>query len=139
MDIIISNSSNDPIYQQIVNQIKGMIMSGELSPGAALPSMRNLAMQMRVSLITTKRAYEELERDGFIETYTGKGSFVKAQNAEFLREENLRQIEKLMGEAVDKAQMSGVSKEEMKEILDMLFELHVLWKIVYHLQVKIKL
>lgn len=122
MDIIISNSSNDPIYQQIVNQIKGMIMSGELSPGAALPSMRNLAMQMRVSLITTKRAYEELERDGFIETYTGKGSFVKAQNAEFLREENLRQIEKLMGEAVDKAQMSGVSKEEMKEILDMLFE-----------------
>ena len=122
MDIIISNSSNDPIYLQIVNQIKSMIMSGELAPGDALPSMRNLAMQMRVSLITTKRAYEELERDGFIETYTGKGSFVKAQNAEFLKEENLRQIEKLLTEAVDKAQMSGVSKEEMKEILDMLFE-----------------
>jgi GntR family transcriptional regulator len=122
MDIIISNSSNDPIYLQIVNQIKGMIMSGELSPGDALPSMRNLAMQMRVSLITTKRAYEELERDGFIETYTGRGSFVKAQNPEFLREENLRQIEKLLTEAVDKAQMSGVSKEEMKDILDMLFE-----------------
>ena len=122
MDIIISNSSNDPIYLQIVNQIKGMIMSGELSPGDALPSMRNLAMQMRVSLITTKRAYEELERDGFIETYTGRGSFVKAQNPEFLREENLRQIEKLLTEAVDKAQMSGVTKEEMKEILDMLFE-----------------
>lgn len=122
MDIIISNSSNDPIYLQIVNQIKGMIMSGELSPGDALPSMRNLAMQMRVSLITTKRAYEELERDGFIETYTGRGSFVKAQNPEFLREENLRQIEKLLTEAVDKAQMSGVTKEEMKDILDMLFE-----------------
>jgi GntR family transcriptional regulator len=122
MDIIISNSSNDPIYLQIVNQIKAMIMSGELSPGDALPSMRNLAMQMRVSLITTKRAYEELERDGFIETYTGRGSFVKAQNPEFLREENLRQIEKLLTEAVDKAQMSGVSKEEMKDILDMLFE-----------------
>ena len=122
MDIIISNSSNDPIYLQIVNQIKAMIMSGELSPGDALPSMRNLAMQMRVSLITTKRAYEELERDGFIETYTGKGSFVKAQNPELLREENLRQIEKLLGEAVDKARMSGVSNEEMKEILDMLFE-----------------
>ena len=122
MDIIISNSSNDPIYLQIVNQIKAMIMSGELSPGEALPSMRNLAMQMRVSLITTKRAYEELERDGFIETYTGRGSFVKAQNPEFLREENLRQIEKLLTEAVDKAQMSGVTKEEMKDILDMLFE-----------------
>ena len=122
MDIIISNSSNDPIYLQIVNQIKAMIMSGELAPGEALPSMRNLAMQMRVSLITTKRAYEELERDGFIETYTGKGSFVRAQNAEFLKEENLRQIEKLLSEAVDKAQMSGVSKDEMKEILDMLFD-----------------
>ena len=122
MDIIISNSSNDPIYLQIVNQIKAMIMSGELSHGDALPSMRNLAMQMRVSLITTKRAYEELERDGFIETYTGRGSFVNAQNPEFLREENLRQIEKLLTEAVDKAQMSGVTKEEMKDILDMLFE-----------------
>ena len=122
MDIIISNSSNDPIYLQIVNQIKAMIMSGELSPGDALPSMRNLAMQMRVSLITTKRAYEELERDGFIETYTGKGSFVKAQNAEFLKEENLRQIEQLLFEAVDKAKMSGVSQEEMQDILNMLYE-----------------
>ncbi len=122
MDIIISNSSNDPIYLQIVNQIKASIMSGELSPGDALPSMRNLAMQMRVSLITTKRAYEELERDGFIETYTGKGSFVKAQNAEFLKEENLRQIEKLLGEAVDKAKMSGVTPEELRDILDMLYE-----------------
>ena len=122
MDIIISNSSNDPIYLQIVNQIKASIMSGQLSPGDALPSMRNLAMQMRVSLITTKRAYEELERDGFIETYTGKGSFVKGQNAEFLKEENLRQIEKLLGEAVDKAKMSGVTPEELRDILDMLYE-----------------
>ena len=122
MDIIISNSSNDPIYLQIVDQIKSLIMSGELAPGEALPSMRNLAMQMRVSLITTKRAYEELERDGFIETYTGKGSFVKAQNPELLREENLRQIEKMLTEAVDKARMRGISKEEMKEMLDMLYE-----------------
>ena len=83
MDIIISNSSNDPIYLQIVKQIKAMIMSGELKAGDPLPSMRNMAMQMRISLITTKRAYEELERDGFIESYTGKGSFVKAQNQEF--------------------------------------------------------
>ena len=121
MDIIISNSSNDPIYIQIVNQIKAMIMSGELSPGEALPSMRNLAMQMRISLITTKRAYEELERDGFIETYTGKGSFVKAQNAEFLREENLRQAEELLRKAVDKAKMSGISLEELADIMKMLY------------------
>lgn len=122
MDIIISNSSNDPIYLQIVNQIKAMIMSGELSPGEALPSMRNLAMQMRVSLITTKRAYEELERDGFIETYTGKGSFVKAQNAELLREENLRQAEEHLQKAVQKAKMSGITFEELSDILKMLYE-----------------
>ena len=122
MDIIISNSSNDPIYLQIVNQIKAMIMSGELSPGEALPSMRNLAMQMRVSLITTKRAYEELERDGFIETYTGKGSFVKVQNAELLREENLRQTEELLQKAVSKAKISGITFDELTDILKMLYE-----------------
>ena len=122
MDIIISNSSNAPIYLQIVNQIKAMIMSGELSPGEALPSMRNLAMQMRVSLITTKRAYEELERDGFIETYTGKGSFVKAQNAELLREENLRQVEEHLQKAVQKAKMSGIAFEELTDILKMLYD-----------------
>ena len=122
MDIIISNSSNEPIYLQIVNQIKAMIMSGELSPGEALPSMRNLAMQMRVSLITTKRAYEELERDGFIETYTGKGSFVKVQNAELLKEENLRQAEEHLQKAVQKAKMSGITFEELSDILKMLYE-----------------
>jgi GntR family transcriptional regulator len=121
MDIIISNSSSDPIYLQIVNQIKAMIMSGELSPGDALPSMRNLAMQMRVSLITTKRAYEELERDGFIETYTGKGSFVKAQNTEMLREENLRQTEELLGQACSKAKLCGISLAELQEILTMIY------------------
>lgn len=122
MDIIISNSSNDPIYLQIVNQIKAMIMSGELSPGEVLPSMRNLAMQMRVSLITTKRAYEELERDGFIETYTGKGSFVKAQNAELLKEENLRQAEEHLQKAVQKAKISGITFEELTDILKMLYD-----------------
>ena len=122
MDIIISNSSNDPIYLQIVNQIKSMIMRGELSPGEALPSMRNLAMQMRVSLITTKRAYEELERDGFIETYTGRGSFVKAQNTELLREESLKQIEEHLQKAADKAKMSGIAYRELKDILKMLYE-----------------
>ena len=84
--------------------------------------MRNLAMQMRVSLITTKRAYEELERDGFIETYTGKGSFVKAQNAELLREENLRQVEEHLQKAVQKAKMSGITFEELSDILKMLYD-----------------
>ena len=122
MDIIISNSSNDPIYLQIVKQIKAMIMGGELKAGDPLPSMRNMALQLRLSLITTKRAYEELERDGFIETYTGKGSFVKAQNQEFMREENLRQIEELLGQAVDKAKIAGIDADELKSIVDMLYQ-----------------
>ena len=120
MDIIISNTSNDPIYLQIVKQIKGMIMSGELKAGDPLPSMRNMAMQMRISLITTKRAYEELERDGFIESYTGKGSFVKEQNPEMMREENLKQIEALLQESLDKARMSGVSADELIDLLKVL-------------------
>ena len=122
MDIIISNSSNDPIYLQIVKQIKGMIMSGELKAGDPLPSMRNMALQMRISLITTKRAYEELERDGFIESYTGKGSFVKAQNQEVMREENLKQIEELLQAALDKAKTSGVSTDELIDIIKELDE-----------------
>ena len=122
MDIIISNSSNDPIYIQIVEQIKTMILSGELSPGDALPSMRNLAMQMRISVITTKRAYEELERDGFIESYTGKGSFVKGQNAELLRETHLKQIEEHLSKATEIAKMSGIELEEMKSILELFYD-----------------
>ncbi len=122
MDIIITNTSNEPIYLQIVNRIKAMIMSGELKEGEALPSMRNLAMQLRISLITTKRAYEELERDGFIESFTGKGSFVKAQNKELLKEENLKAIEELMSDAVSKARMADVSLEELTEILRMIYE-----------------
>ena len=90
MDIIISNASGEPIYTQVVTQIQTMILEGKLKEGDALPSMRNLAMQLRISVITTKRAYEELERDGFIESYTGKGSFVKAQNKELYREEQLK-------------------------------------------------
>lgn len=121
MDIIISNLSNDPIYLQIVNQIKAMIMSGELAPGEALPSMRNLAMQMRISLITTKRAYEELERDGFIESYTGKGSFVKAQNKEMLREESFRQIEEHISQAVDKAKLSDIELDELLDIMKTIY------------------
>lgn len=121
MDIIISNSSKDPIYLQIVNQIKGMILNGTLAEGDPLPSMRILAQQMRISVITTKRAYEELEREGYIESYTGKGSFVKAQNSELLREMHLRQIEELFQKAVEVARFGDVSNEELEEILrDML-------------------
>lgn len=122
MDIIISNSTNEPIYTQITTQIKTMIMNGELKEGDALPSMRNLAAQLRISVITTKRAYEDLERDGFIESYTGKGSFVKAQNTELLREENLRQIEAMLCEVAEKAKRSNISKEELKEMLDLIYE-----------------
>ena len=122
MDIIITNSSGEPIYVQITSQIKAMIMNGELKEGDALPSMRNLAGQLRISVITTKRAYEDLEREGFIESYTGKGSFVKAQNRELLREENLRQIENALMEACEKAKISDVSLEELKEMLDLIYE-----------------
>lgn len=121
MNIIISNSSADPIYEQISRQIKAQILDGTLKEGEALPSMRALALALHISVITTKRAYEELERDGFIESHTGKGSFVRAQNKEFLREEYLRQTEELLTQACEKAKQGGVSLEEMKEILDIIY------------------
>ena len=121
MDIIISNSTGEPIYEQISSQVKALILGGTLKEGDALPSMRMLALELRISVITTKRAYEELERDGFIESYTGKGSFVKAQNAELLREENLRQIEKTLGEVCSKARESGVSLDELTVILSIIY------------------
>lgn len=122
MDIMLSNSSGEPIYQQIVTQIKGHIMSGALAAGDALPSMRLLAQQLRISVITTKRAYEELERDGFIENFTGKGCFVKPQNPEFLREETIRQTEELLLKACEKARLGGLTLEEMKEMLELMYE-----------------
>lgn len=122
MDIIISNSSADPIYQQIVNQIKAMIMDGKLHEGDALPSMRNLAQQLRISVITTKRAYEELERDGMIESVTGKGSFIKAQNPELMREEHLRKIEMLLANVAEAASMAHITSTELHEMLDLLLE-----------------
>ncbi len=121
MDIILSNSSDEPIYQQIISQIKSHIMSGELAAGDALPSMRTLAQQLRISVITTKRAYEELERDGFIENFTGKGCFVKSQNTDFLREESVRQTEELLAKACEKAKVCGLTLEEMKEILELVY------------------
>ncbi len=122
MDIIISNSVGKPIYDQIASQIKEMIMTGVLRPGDPLPSMRNLAQQLRISIITTKRAYEDLERDGFIESFTGKGSFVSGQNQELVREEGLRQIEKYLMDAVDKSKQFGISYEELSSLLNMLYK-----------------
>lgn len=121
MDIILSNSSDEPIYQQIVSQIKAQIMNGTLTAGDALPSMRALAAQLRISVITTKRAYEELEHEGFIESMTGKGSFVKTQNTDFLREEAVRQIEELLEKACTKARLCGLSREEMQEIIAIIY------------------
>lgn len=121
MNILISNSSGEPIYEQIASQIKAMIIGGELAAGDALPSMRLLAGQLRISVITTKRAYEELERDGFIESYTGKGSFVKARNPELIKEENLRAIEELMTQICVKAKLGGVSLDELKETLEIIY------------------
>ncbi len=121
MYIVLSNSSDEPIYAQIVSQIKSLIMSGELSPGEALPSMRTLAAQLRISVITTKRAYEELERDGFIENFAGKGCFVKRQNTDFLREETIRRTEELIAKACEQAHMCGLTADELKEMVDIMF------------------
>ena len=122
MDILISNSSGKPIYEQITTQIKNMIISGALSEGDALPSMRLLAKELRISVITTKRAYEELERDGFIETVTGKGSFVARKNVEFIREEQLRIVEQTFQKAVDVAKSSAIGLEELIELLTILYQ-----------------
>ena len=122
MDIIISNASGVPIYEQIEEQIKSQIMTGELSAGDALPSMRVLAKELRISVITTKRAYEDLERDGYIESVIGKGSFVKGVNAEILRENTLYAIEELLDKAADRAVLGKVSLEEMQEMLRLIYE-----------------
>jgi GntR family transcriptional regulator len=121
MDIIISNSSGSPIYEQITSQIKNMILTNVLKEGDALPSMRLLAKELRISVITTKRAYEELERDGFIESVTGKGSFVAGKNLEFVREEQLKRIEDNLQQAVSIAKESGISINELFEILKILY------------------
>ncbi len=122
MNIIITNSAGVPIYEQISDQIKAMIMNGTLKEGDALPSMRNLAQDLRVSVITTKRAYEILEAEGMIESFTGRGSFIAAQDPELLREQNLREIEKHLSAAVDIARKSGISTDEVQEMLTILLE-----------------
>ena len=121
MDILIRNTGETPIYEQIVKQIKGFILKGELKEGEALPSMRLLARDLRISVITTKRAYEELERDGFVTTVPGKGCFVAVQDPELLREDALRRVEEHLVRAVDEARAGGVTLEELKTTLDILY------------------
>ncbi len=121
LNIIISNSSGQPIYDQISSQIKSMILSGELKEGDALPSMRFLAKELRISVITTKRAYEELERDGFLVSVPGKGSFVAGKNLEFVREEQLRRIEERMQEIVELSVGCSLSLEELQDMLELIY------------------
>lgn len=122
MDILISNTSGKPIYEQITSQVKAQILSGELKAGDALPGIRTLAKELRISVITTKRAYEDLERDGFVVTVPGKGSFVAAQNVELRHEEALRQTEDILQQAVDAARRGGVTRKELFQQLSLLWE-----------------
>ena len=122
MLILIDNKSGAPIYDQIFTQIKGHILSGELKQDEALPSIRGLAKDLRISVITTKRAYEELERAGFIYTVPGKGSFVAAKNEALLREEHLKKIEEYMTAITDLARGAGVSRGEVLEMWDLIWE-----------------
>ncbi|MEG2201268.1 MAG: GntR family transcriptional regulator [Raoultibacter sp.] len=122
MDIIISNASPAPIYEQIASQMKGLILAGTLEAGVQLPSIRALAGDLRISVITTKRAYAELEAQGFIETVPGKGSFVAGGNFELLREERLRHIEEMLVNSAREAQSAGISIKELHDMLDLITE-----------------
>ena len=122
MDIIIRNTGETPIYDQITRQVKTLILTGVLGEGEALPSMRALARDLRISVITTKRAYEELEREGFITTVPGKGCFVAPRNLELVRENALRQVEEHLQRAVDAAKMGGIARDAVRQTLDILYE-----------------
>ena len=121
MEIIISSNANKPIYEQITSQIKAMIMSGELKTGDPIPSMRSLAKSIHVSVITVQRAYEDLKRDGFIETTVGRGSFVSAQNKDFIKEEKQKQIEEHLLIAVDMAKSNGIDLEKLIDLLSIFY------------------
>ena len=122
MNIVISNSGEIPINEQIASQIKSAVIAGEVKPGEPLPSLRFLAKELRVSVISTKRAYEELEREGYITSVPGKGSFAAEINRELLREEQYKRLEEHLNEAVDAARTAGISLGEMKELLETLYE-----------------
>lgn len=122
MKIIIANSSPDPIYEQIGKQIKAQILSGDLAEGETLPSIRKLALDLQISVITTKRAYDELEREGFINTVGGKGTFVAVQNQELLREKKMKAVEETLAKAVDVARVMGIDESQLVEMIRLLFK-----------------
>lgn len=122
MDIIISSSSTKPIYEQITSQIKAQVMSGKLKHGDPIPSMRALAKSLHISVITVQRAYEDLQRDGFIETVVGRGSFISACDKQFWQEEQQRLCEEHLAKAVEIGRGCGISSDKLKEILDMFYE-----------------
>ncbi|PPA71070.1 GntR family transcriptional regulator [Jeotgalibacillus proteolyticus] len=122
MQIIISNSSKEPIYEQITNQIKSSILAGELEEGTAIPSMRKLAKDLQISVITTKRAYEELEKAGFIYSIVGKGSFVAEQNLELMKEKKLKVIEEQLNSVITNSREIGLSLNELQDLLKILYE-----------------
>ena len=121
MQIIISNSSKEPIYEQIYEQVKKQILTGGLQEGQALPSMRQLAKDLQISVITTKRAYEELEKNGFIYSIVGKGSFVSEQNTEMIKERKMKVIEEKLSEAIQNSKEMGIGLPELKEMLTLLY------------------
>jgi len=120
--ILLSNSSPDPLYDQIVRQIRAQIISGDLTESSPLPSIRKLAHDLQISVITTKRAYEELEKEGLIDTVGGKGTFVAAQNPAFLREKRLKVVEEKLAEAVSEARLLGIDLDALGEMLGLLWE-----------------
>lgn len=122
MDIIISASSGRPIYEQITDQIKSAIVTGQLAEGEQLPSIRALANSLRVSAITTKRAYADLEAAGLIETVQGKGTYVAGGNAELIREEQLREVEGLLAKAVERGRAIGLTNDELSEMFALVLE-----------------
>ena len=122
MELYISNSSGEPIYEQLRRQLREKILAGELAEGQALPSIRLLAKELRISVITTKRAYDELEAEGFIRTMPGKGSFVAPQNPELYREEARKQVEELLNQALEAARGAGLPPEEVRRMLELLME-----------------
>ncbi|KJS22712.1 MAG: GntR family transcriptional regulator [Clostridiaceae bacterium BRH_c20a] len=121
MNIIISNSSAESLYEQIVKQIKNQIVMGVLEPGESLPSIRTLAKDLHISVITTKRAYEELEKESFIETVAGKGSFVSGQNKELLKERRLRVVEEKLTEVILESKALGIEFHVLQEMLELLY------------------
>ena len=121
MDIIISNSVYTPLYEQVKEQIKNKIVANELKAGELLPSIRSLAKDLRISVITTKNAYDELEKEGYVKTIPGKGTYVANKNTELIKEEQLQKVEGLIDTAVSIAKISGITKKEIKEMLDILY------------------